>query len=113
MTYLKGAAGQAAYAGAVRKGRKAATRKTEVDPQPASGVEFGHDAPAHRDAMMAACAKCPEGCGAPLAEHHLTDPSDEYPRGHRTYCTRQQGRRRCPCDEYEPVTEGGPDARPD
>jgi hypothetical protein len=44
-------------------------------------------------------------CGVPLCEHHLTDPSDKWPQGRRTYCTRQDGPRRRPCNLYTPATE--------
>lgn len=56
-------------------------------------------------ALMAPChTELPGGgrCGVPLAEHHLTDPSAEWPQGHRTYCTRQSGPRRHPCNLYTP-----------
>jgi hypothetical protein len=56
--------------------------------------------------LMAPCATgLPGGgtCGVPMAEHHLTDPSDKWPRGRRTYCTRQDGPRHHPCNEYTPA----------
>lgn len=94
------AAWEAARAAALKPPRAA-------DPQAA--VIGGPAAPAYAAAMMARCAtKTGEAggedilCGAPLAEHHIGEINGE---PGRTYCTRQEGPRRCPCHRYTPETE--------
>lgn len=110
--YLAGQAGAAAYAEAGRRSR----RRKPADPQRAP-VAWRDPRLAVAE-MMAPCATVTavdgDGepaawCGDPMAEHHLTDPSAEWPAGHRTRCTRGTAAGWCPCRAYtSPQTEGDP-----
>lgn len=92
-TYLTGEEGRAAY-----QARAARDTTPRGDPQRTATLADPREAAA---AMLRPCATLLPGggtCAAPMAEHHVPDRKDR--REVRTYCTRQEGPRRCPCERY-------------